>query len=57
MKRTVVFQPRSPSLIFGDPIDAARKSTDTLALDRIAIAEIYRYVREDVAPRFARFFK
>ena len=57
MKQAVVFEPRDPELIFGDPIDAARKPTHIpLELDRLAIAKIYSYVRDDVRPRFTRFF-
>jgi hypothetical protein len=41
-------------LTFGDPIDS-ETSGDPLELTRYEIAEIYRYVREDVAPRFTPF--
>ena len=50
----VVFRPNIPELVFGDP--AASSKAVPLELTRMEIAEIYRYVRENVAPRFTRFF-
>ena len=54
-KQSVVFKPRTPSLIFGDPIDSVSNRTP-LELTREDIASIYNYVREEVEPRFTRFF-
>jgi len=45
---------KTPILMFGDPIDSP-SSSDHLELTREEIVEIYRYVREDVAPQFMRF--
>jgi hypothetical protein len=58
-KQSVVFEPRTPTLIFGDPINTpiAPDSPEPVEFTREEIAEIYRYIREDVAPRFACFFE
>lgn len=56
IKNTVVFEPRPAELIFGDAIHADTPDIVPLELTREHLAEIYRYVREDVAPRFMRFF-
>lgn len=57
-KDAVVFKPAAPVLKFGDPIYAPRKPGDVpVEVGREEITEIYRYVREDVAPRFTRFFE
>ncbi len=53
-KGKVKLEGRTPTLTFGDPIDST-STGDPLELTRYDIAEIYRYVREDVAPRFTRF--
>jgi hypothetical protein len=53
-KDSVVFRPNMPILVFGDPINSARAVP--LELTREEIAKIYNYLRNDVAPRFARFF-
>lgn len=45
---------KTPILMFGDPIDSAN-SSDALEQTREEIVEIYRYVREDLAPLFERF--
>jgi hypothetical protein len=45
---------KTPVLMFGDPIDGPNNS-DPLELTREEIVEIYRFVREDVAPQFAPF--
>lgn len=43
-------------LTFGDPWESEPDHRPPLELDRHAISEIYRFVREDVRPRFDRFF-
>jgi hypothetical protein len=53
-KTSVVFKPGIPDLVFGDPLDSSGLAP--LELSRIEIAGIYNFVRESVAPRFARFF-
>jgi hypothetical protein len=53
-KGKVKLEGKTPILTFGDPIDNP-SSRDPLELTRYDIAEIYRYVREDVAPQFTRF--
>lgn len=53
-KGKVKLQSKTPLLTFGDPIDNP-SSREPLELTRNDIAEIYRYVREDVAPQFTRF--
>jgi hypothetical protein len=53
-KGKVKLEGKTPILTFGDPIDKP-SSRDPLELTRYDIAEIYRYVREDVAPQFTRF--
>lgn len=50
----VKLEGKTPILTFGDPIDN-QSSREPLELTRYDIAEIYRYVREDVAPQFTRF--
>lgn len=54
-RASVVFEPHTPTLIFGDPIDSTPTRVP-LELTREDIAAIYNYVRADVAPRFTRFF-
>jgi hypothetical protein len=54
LKDSVVFEPDFPSMVFGDPLDSSNKVP--LELTRQDIANIYKHVREDVTPRFARFF-
>lgn len=53
-KDKVKMEGKTPTLTFGEPIDAP-SSRHPLELTREDIAEIYRYVREDVAPQFTRF--
>ena len=53
-KGQVKMEGKTPILKFGDPIDNP-SNHDPLELTRLDIAEIYRYVREDVAPQFTRF--
>jgi hypothetical protein len=53
-KDCVVFKPNMPKLVFGDPIDSGNDFP--LELTREEIAKIYNYVREDVGPKFTRFF-
>lgn len=53
-KDAVVFQPNMPTLVFGDPFDSTRSVP--LELTRKEIARIYNFIREEVKPRFARFF-
>ena len=50
----VKLEGKKPILTFGDPIDNP-SSRDPLELTRYDIAEIYRYVRKDVAPQFTHF--
>jgi len=50
----VKLEGKTPTLTFGDPIENP-SSRDQLELTRYDVAEIYRYVREDVAPRFTPF--
>jgi hypothetical protein len=54
LEDAVVFKPSRPTLVFGDPLDSSRSVP--LELTREDIAKIYNFVRNDVAPRFARFF-
>jgi hypothetical protein len=54
LKDSVVFKPSMPILKFGDPIESS--VTVPLELTREQIAEIYNYVRLQVAPRFTSFF-
>ena len=54
VKDAVVFKPDMPVLVFGDPFDSKRSVP--LELTREEIISIYNFVREEVAPRFARFF-
>jgi hypothetical protein len=54
VKDSVVFKPKIPKLVFGDPINLATASP--LELTREEVIRIYNYVREDVAPKFSRFF-
>ena len=56
IKDTVVFEPQPAALIFGDAIHHDTPERIPLELTREHLIEIYRYVREDVAPRFMRFF-
>jgi len=56
LKDSVVFEPKPSELVFGDAIANDTEDTIPLELTRSDLAEIYRYVREDVAPRFMRFF-
>jgi hypothetical protein len=55
-KGRIKMESKTPKLTFGDPLDSFTTG-DPLELTREDIAEIYRYVREDVAPRFERFLK
>jgi len=55
VKGKVKLEGRTPALTFGEPIDSNKPSPTPLELTRHDIAEIYRYVREDVAPRFTHF--
>jgi hypothetical protein len=57
VKPTVQIGAKPAELTFGDPWDSEPSHRMPLELDRFQIAEIYRYVREDVAPRFERFFQ
>ena len=52
-KGKVQIKPEPPELVFGKPIDAPGAD---FTLSELNIAEIHRYVRDDVLPRFARFF-
>jgi hypothetical protein len=54
LKDSVVFEPKTPALVFGDPFDSTRAVP--LELTREDIARIYNFIREDLAPRFAHFF-
>lgn len=57
-KKQVMFEARTPELRFGDPVDAALAPGRTrVELTRSEIAEIYRYIREEVQPRFEPFFE
>lgn len=56
LKDSVEFKPQPADLIFGDAIHNDGPDTIPLELTRADLAEIYRYVRKDVAPRFMRFF-
>jgi hypothetical protein len=51
----VKLEVKTPTLTFGEPIDSDKPSPIPLELTRQDIAEIYRFVREDVAPRFTPF--
>lgn len=53
LKDQVETKPLPPLLIFGKPIDAPGADFE---LTQEQIAEIHRYVTQDVFPRFARFF-
>jgi hypothetical protein len=53
VKDRVVFEPYAPEFVFGKPIDLAG---DPVEVGEREIAEIHRYVRDDVIPRFTRFF-
>jgi hypothetical protein len=55
VKGSVKLEGRTPVLTFGEPIDASNPSPTPLELTRQDIAEIYRYVREDVGPRLTPF--
>jgi len=54
-KSSVVFEPRTPTLIFGDPI---YNSTNRMPLEvtREDVVAIYNDIRERIEPRFTRFF-
>jgi len=54
MKDSVVFKPNMPSFVFGDPFNSARDIP--LELTREEVIKIYNFVREEVKPRFERFF-
>lgn len=54
-KESVKFEPRSTQFAIGDQIDYS--NSVSLKLTEFEIAEIYRYIREDVFPRFTRFFR
>ncbi len=53
MKDRVVFEPYATEFVFGKPIDLPG---DIVEVREREIAKIHRYVRDDVLPRFARFF-
>lgn len=53
-KPSVVLKVRTPTLVFGDPINST--AATPLELTREDIAAIYQYIREEVEPRFTRFF-
>ena len=53
MKQQVILRPYIADLVFGEPIDA---SGATFEITRSEIAEIFRYVRDEVRPGFVRFF-
>jgi hypothetical protein len=54
VKDSVVFRPNLPELVFGNALGSA--SNQHLELGRDAIARIYAYVRETVAPKFTILF-
>jgi hypothetical protein len=54
-KDRVKVEGKTPGLTFGEPIDSSTPSAMPLELTRQDIAEIYRYVREDVGPRLIPF--
>ena len=53
----VKLEGKTPTLSFGEPIDSHKPSSIPLELTRQDIAEIYRFVREDAAPRFTPFLQ
>ncbi len=53
----VKLEGKTPTLTFGEPIDSDKPSSMPLELTRQDIAEIYRFVREDVDPRFTPFLQ
>lgn len=53
IKDQVTFKPEPPVLVFGKPIDAPGAE---FTLSQQDIAEIHRFVRDDVIESFARFF-
>jgi len=55
VKGKVKLEGRTPTLTFGEPIDSSITSPTPLELTRRDIAEIYRFVREDVGPRLTPF--
>ena len=55
LKNTGTFEPKVPLLTVGDPIDSTSGRVP-IELTREQVAEIYRYVREDVSLLFTRFF-
>lgn len=52
-KDQVQFEPKEPDLVFGRPIEAPGAE---FFLSESDIAEIHRFVGEDVLPKFVRFF-
>lgn len=54
LKESVVFRPALPELVFGSSLSST--SNQSMELGRDAIARIYAYVRETVAPKFTVFF-
>lgn len=49
---------RTPRVVFGDSIsEKPSPHRPVFEIDRLQIGEIYRYVREDVAPKFDGFFR
>ena len=52
-KGKVKIKPEPPELVFGKPIDAPGPD---FYLSETNIAEIHRYIRDEVLPQFARFF-
>jgi hypothetical protein len=52
-KDKVKLRLEAPGQLFGKPIDAPGAAFE---LSESEVAEIHRYVRDDVLPKFARFF-
>jgi hypothetical protein len=53
LKDSVVFEPYASEFVFGKPVDLPG---DLFEIRQKEITQIYRYVRDDVIPRFTRFF-
>ena len=49
----MVFEPRPPTLVFGDHFHSTKDQP--LELTREDIAKIYKHIRETVGPRFTTF--
>lgn len=56
-KSSVKLEAKTPTLTFGEPIDCDQPCPVPLELTRQDIAEIYRYVREDVGPKLTPFLQ